>query len=230
LLLALEREPDPPTTARRPEQALDAHLADSLSGLEFEQLGQARRIADIGSGAGFPGLALAAALPEARVDMIDSQSRKTAVSDRLLQAASLGNARSITARAEDWARVPPPLGGREAYDAVTARALAPLDVLAEYASPLLAEGGVLVAWKGARDEHEERAAEAAAERLGMQVVEVRRVQPFEAARNRHLHLLRKAGPTPEELPRRAGMARKRPPGGGGDGSPPNKGESDRERG
>jgi len=94
-------------------------------------------------------------------------------------------------------------------------------VLAEYASPLLAGGGVLVAWKGARDEHEERAAQAAAERLGMQVVEVRRVQPFEAARHRHLHLLSKAGPTPEGLPRRAGMARKRPPGGGRDGSAPN---------
>lgn len=221
LLLALEREPDPPTTARSPEEALDAHLADSLSGLEYEQLGLARRIADIGSGAGFPGLALAAALPGARVDLIDSQSRKTAVSDRLLQAARLGNARSITTRAEDWARVPPPLGGREAYDAVTARALGPLDVLAEYASPLLAEGGVLVAWKGARDEHEERAAEAAAERLAMQVVEVRRVRPFQAARNRHLHLLRKAGPTPAGLPRRAGMARKRPPGEGGGRSAPN---------
>jgi len=120
------------------------------------------------------------------VDLIDSQSRKTAVSDRLLQAARLGNARSITSRAEDWARVPPPLGGREAYDAVTARALAPLAVLAEYASPLLAGGGVLVAWKGARDEHEERAAQAAAERLGMQVVEVRRVQPLEAARQTDL--------------------------------------------
>lgn len=221
LLLALEREPDPPTTARSPEEALDAHLADSLSGLEYEQLGLARRIADIGSGAGFPGLALAAALPGARVDLIDSQSRKTAVSDRLLQAARLGNARSITTRAEDWARVPPPLGGREAYDAVTARALGPLDVLAEYASPLLAEGGVLVAWKGARDEHEERAAEAAAERLAMQVVEVRRVRPFQAARNRHLHLLRKAGPTPAGLPRRAGIARKRPPGEGGGRSAPN---------
>jgi 16S rRNA (guanine527-N7)-methyltransferase len=221
LLLALEREPDPPTTARSPEEALDAHLADSLSGLEYEELARARRIADIGSGAGFPGLALAAALPDARVDLIDSQSRKTAVSDRLLQAARLGNARSITTRAEDWARVPPPLGGREAYDAVTARALAPLAVLAEYASPLLAGGGVLVAWKGARDEHEERAAETVAERLAMRAVEVRRVQPFKGARNRHLHLLRKAGPTPEGLPRRAGMARKRPPGGGGGGSAPN---------
>jgi 16S rRNA (guanine527-N7)-methyltransferase len=212
LLEALECEPDPPTTARSGPEALDTHVADSLSGLELDELARARRIADLGSGAGFPGLALAAALPAARVDLIDSQSRKTAVIDRLLQAALLSNARSVTARVEDWARQPAPVGGREAYDAVTARALAPLLVLAEYASPLLAFGGVLVAWKGARDEAEEHALGEAAERLGMEPVEVRPVQPFPTARHRHLHLVRKEGPTPDGLPRRAGMARKRPAG------------------
>jgi 16S rRNA (guanine527-N7)-methyltransferase len=185
-------------------------VADSLSGLELEPLARARRIADLGAGAGFPGLTLAAALPEAQVDLVESQGRKTAVSDRLLQAAHLTNARSVTARAEDWARQPPPFGGREAYGAVTARALAPLTVLAEYASPLLEDGGVLVAWKGARDDDEERALAAASDRLAMRVEDVRAVKPFPAARHRHLHLLRKAGPTPEGLPRRAGIARKRP--------------------
>jgi 16S rRNA (guanine527-N7)-methyltransferase len=188
-------------------------VADSLSALELDDLAHARRIADLGSGAGFPGLALAAALPRARFDLIDSQSRKTAVIDRLLQAALLSNARSVTARVEDWARQPAPLGGREAYDAVTARALAPLAVLAEYASPLLAQGGMLVAWKGARDEAEERALGEAAKRLAMEPVDVRPVQPFPAARHRHLHLLRKSGPTPDGLPRRAGLARKRHVGG-----------------
>ena len=209
LLAALEREPDPPTTARRPEQALDTHVADALSALELEDVACARRIADLGSGAGFPGLVLAVALPGAHVDLIESQSRKTAVSDRLLQAAKLSNARSVAARAEDWATRPPPLGGRGAYDLVTARALAPLAVLAEYASPLLEEGGALVTWKGARDQVEERELAAAAGPLAMRPAEIRRVQPFAGARNRHLHLLRKSGPTPEGLPRRAGMARKR---------------------
>jgi 16S rRNA (guanine527-N7)-methyltransferase len=111
---------------------------------------------------------------------------------------------------EEWARNPPPLGGREAYDAVTARAVAPLAVLAEYASPLLREGGVLVAWKGARDAAEEAAASKAADRLGMQVREVVRVEPFAGARDRRLHVLGKVGPTPAGLPRRPGMARKRP--------------------
>jgi 16S rRNA (guanine527-N7)-methyltransferase len=211
LLEALAREPDPHTTVGAPEAAVDAHLADSLSGLEVEELRRARRIADVGAGAGFPGLALAVALPYVEVDLIESASRKTAVATRLIQAADVTNARAITARAEQWAGLPPALGGgREAYDAVTARAVASLGVLVEYAAPLLKVGGVFVAWKGARDAEEEAGAARAAERLRMAVRGVERVVPFEGARDRHLHVFEKAGPTPEGFPRRAGMARKRP--------------------
>jgi 16S rRNA (guanine527-N7)-methyltransferase len=211
LLAALAAEPDPHTTVSDPEAALDVHVADSLSGLEVRELSSARRIADIGAGAGFPGLVLAIAVPRAQVDLIESAGRKTAVIDRLIQATELGNARSITARVEDYARVPPALGGgREAYDAVTARAVAPLAVLVEYAAPLLRPDGVLVAWKGARDLAEEDSGAAAAEKVGMAVKEVVPVQPYPASENRHLHVYRKIAPTPAGFPRRAGMARKRP--------------------
>jgi 16S rRNA (guanine527-N7)-methyltransferase len=112
---------------------------------------------------------------------------------------------------EDYARVPPALGGgRETYDAVTARAVGPLALLVEYSAPLLREDGVLVAWKGARDPAEEDAGAAAAERVGMAVSEVIPVQPYPASENRHLHVFRKIAPTPERFPRRAGIARKRP--------------------
>ena len=211
LLAALAAEPDPHTTVADPSAAVDVHLADSLSGLSVPELRRARRIADIGAGAGFPGLALAVALPEVRVDLIESAGRKTAVASRLAQAAELTNARAVTARAEEWATLPVGLGGgREAYDVVTARALAPLAVLVEYAAPLLRTGGVLVAWKGARDAAEEAGGAAAAERLGMAPRGVERVVPFEGAENRHLHVFEKAGATPEGFPRRPGMARKRP--------------------
>ena len=186
-------------------------MADSLSGLEVPELSSARRIADIGAGAGFPGLVLAIAIPRAQVDLIESAGRKTAVIDRLIQAAELGNARSITARVEDYARVPPALGGgREAYDAVTARAVGPLAVLVEYAAPLLRDDGVFVAWKGARDAAEEGAGAVVAAKVGMAVKEVVAVQPYPASENRHLHVFRKIAPTPERFPRRAGMAQKRP--------------------
>jgi 16S rRNA (guanine527-N7)-methyltransferase len=211
LLAALAAEPDPHTTVADPEAAREVHVADSLSGLEVPELAAASRIADIGAGAGFPGLVLAIALPRAEVDLIESAGRKTAVIDRLIQTAELSNARSVTARAEDFARMPAALGGgREAYDAVTARAVGPLAVLVEYAAPLLREGGVLVAWKGARDQAEEAAGAATAEKVGMAVKEVVPVQPYEASENRHLHVFRKIAPTPPGFPRRAGMARKRP--------------------
>jgi 16S rRNA (guanine527-N7)-methyltransferase len=210
LVEALAAEPDPHTSVSDPEAALDVHVADSLSGIEVDELARARRIADIGSGAGFPGLVLALALPRARVDLIESAGRKTAVTDRLIQAVELGNARSVTARVEDFARQPGAVGGgREAYDAVTARAVGPLALLVEYAAPLLREGGVLVAWKGARDAAEEAAGAAAAERVGMAAEEVLFVKPYPASENRHLHVYRKVAPTPPEFPRRAGMARKR---------------------
>jgi len=181
-------------------------VADSLSGLEAAALPPARRVADIGSGAGFPGLVLAVALPGARVDLVESGRRKADVIARLAAAAGVENARAVPSRAEEWAAAE----GREAYDAVTARAVASLAVLAEYAAPLLCDGGSLVAWKGARDEVEELAGRAAAAALGLEAEEPLRVEPFPAARDRHLHVFRKVAPTPPRFPRRAGMARKRP--------------------
>ena len=211
LLDALGAEPDPHTTVSDPVAALDAHVADSLSGLEVDELRAAGRIADLGAGAGFPGLVLAIALPGVQIDLIESARRKAAVIDRLRQAAQIGNARAVVARAEEWARTPAALdGGREAYDVVTARAVAPLAVLIEYAAPLLRLSGVLVAWKGARDPAEEGLGRAAADEVGLALADVLRVEPFEGARNRHLHLYRKVAPTPGRFPRRPGMAAKRP--------------------
>jgi len=140
------------------------------------------------------------------VDLIEATARKCEVIARLAQAAGAPNARAVPHRAEEWASGE----GAEAYAAVTARALAPLSVIAEYAAPLLRVGGVLVAWKGSRDEDEEQRGAAAAGQLGLGAPDVIRVEPFEGAANRHLHVFTKTAPTPEGFPRRPGMARKRP--------------------
>lgn len=205
ILGALAREPDPHTTVD-PLEAVDVHVADSLAGLAIDPLREARSIADIGAGAGFPGLVLAAVLAHARVDLIEAVRRKAAVIDRLIAAGGLSNARAVVERAEDWATA----HEREAYGAVTARAVAPLAVLAEYAAPLLAPDGVLVAWKGRRDLDEEAAGAAAARQLGFGEAEVVPVTPYPGSRNRHLHVYRKVSPTPAGFPRRAGVAAKRP--------------------
>src|ERR1700710_1436055 len=91
--------------------------ADSLTGLEVPELREAHRIADVGAGAGFPGLVLAVALPDAQVDLIESVARKTAFITHAAQEAGIPNATALTIRAEDLARG----GARESYDIVTAR-------------------------------------------------------------------------------------------------------------
>jgi 16S rRNA (guanine527-N7)-methyltransferase len=207
-LLASDRSA--PSSVRDPDQAWRVHVADSLAGLELDDLRTARTIADLGAGAGFPGLALAAALPDARVGLIESVGRKCEFIRRALSRSGIGNAEAICERAETWAMAPSPEGGRDAYDAVTARAVGRLSTSAELASPLLRDGGVVVVWKGRRDPDEEAELERAGERVGMRAEEVRWVGPYAGSRHRHLHLIRKVGPTPERLPRRPGMAKKRP--------------------
>jgi 16S rRNA (guanine527-N7)-methyltransferase len=206
VLELLERERASVSSVTEPDRAWRVHVADSLTGLEFEGLAEARRIADIGSGAGFPGLVLAVALPGAQVDLIESVGRKCDFIDRAISVAGIENARVINARSEQLAAAE----GRESYAAVTARAVGRLSTLAELASPLLEEGGVLVAWKGKRDPEEEAQLSRAADKLAMQPEEICHVGPFAGSEHRHLHLVRKLGSTPKNLPRRPGIAKKRP--------------------
>ena len=204
-ILALQAEdPAASTTVRAPEQAVDRHVADSLVALDLPEVRAARRIADVGSGAGWPGLALAAALPDAQVALVESAVRHCRYLERAVAAGRLENAHVVHARAEAW---PDGLG---VHDLVTARALAALPVVCEYAAPLLAAGGVLVAWKGAVEPSEAAAGAAAAAQLGLEPVAVHAVAPYPEAERRTLHVLRKVAPTPERFPRRPGMAVKRP--------------------
>lgn len=206
ILELLASDPRSLSSVRTIAAARRAHVADSLTGLEVEALRSAGAIADVGSGAGFPGFVLAVALPGARVDMVESVRRKCDFMRGAAAEAGIENARIVNARSEEHAGA----AGREAYDAVTARAVGRLATLAELASPLLREGGVLVAWKGRRDPGEEAEAERALARLAMAPGPVLDVGERAGYEHRHLHVLRKAGPTPPELPRRPGRAKKRP--------------------
>ena len=204
LLELVAQDDAAPTTVRKPAEAVDVHIADSLSGLELEAVRDAGRIADLGAGAGFPGLVLAAALPEAHVALVESVGKKTAFIERVAEAMGLENVEVVNGRAEAWP------AGIGANDVVTARALAPLGALVEYAAPLLRTGGVLVAWKGARDADEEAMAERAAAEIGLDPSETRRVEPWRGVEERHLYVYSKVRETPARFPRRPGMARKRP--------------------
>jgi 16S rRNA (guanine527-N7)-methyltransferase len=190
------------------KRAWQVHVVDSLTGLEVPELREAGRIADIGAGAGFPGLVLAVALPGAQVDLIESVGRKCEFIRRAADEACIPNATVRNLRSEEWASAE----GREAYDVVTARAVGRLSTLAELASPLLEPNGVLVAWKGKRDADEERHLSGASEALAMQSEQTLDVGDRAGSEHRHLHVIRKVTPTPANLPRRPGMAKKRPRG------------------
>jgi 16S rRNA (guanine527-N7)-methyltransferase len=191
------------------DRAWRVHVADSLTGLEVPELREARQIADVGAGAGFPGLVLAVALPEAQVDLIESVSRKTAFIEQAATAAAIPNADAVTARAEDVARDP---AFRESYDVVTARAVGRLSTLAELASPLLKPNGVLIGWKGRRDEDEEAQLDRASASLAMTPEQILDVGHRAGSEHRHLHVIRKSAATPANLPRNPGIAKKRPKG------------------
>ena len=205
-LLAQRLAADPlaPTSIRDLRAIVDRHLADSLVALELDALRSARRPLDLGSGAGLPGLPLAAALPEANFVLLESVGRKCAFMEQTAAACQISNVEVVHGRAESYEE------GLRHHDVVTARAVAGLDVTVEYAAPLLCVGGTFIAWGGKRSPEVEESAARAAEVLGLGEFSVHGVVPFEGAAHLHLYLTSKVKETPSEFPRRPGVAAKRP--------------------
>jgi 16S rRNA (guanine527-N7)-methyltransferase len=164
----------------------------------------AARVVDIGAGAGFPGLPLAIARPNAYFVLLESAARKCTFLSEVIERCGIGNVAVVHARAEEW------IDGLGGFELATARAVAAPAVLLEYAAPLLSIGGALVAWRGRRDPDAEAAADRAAEELGMEPAAVVPVAPYPSAEHHHLHLWSKVRDTPDRFPRRPGMALKRP--------------------
>jgi 16S rRNA (guanine527-N7)-methyltransferase len=204
LLELLRDDPRAATAVTDPAEAVDAHVADSLTALPW--LPVSGRIADIGSGAGFPGLPLALARPELHVGLVESARRKCDFLAAAVARLELHDVAVVNARAEDWARGE----GAGRHDAVLARAVAPLATLVEYAAPLLAPGGRLIAWKGAHAAQEEEAGARPAAVVGMAPAGAHRVSPYPGSRSHTLYLYEKVRDTPPQFPRRAGAARKHP--------------------
>ncbi len=207
LLDRIALEPQNLTTIEVLDDGIDRHLADSLAGLCVRELAGATACVDLGSGGGFPGLALAVARPGMAVTLVESERRKA---DWLRRAAAdFPNVRVVADRSEHLASAE-----REGYPIATARALGPLPVTLELAAPLVSVGGSVLVWRGDRADPEVEAAGArAARELGLEPGEPLRTSPFPGARRR-LQLFRKVAPTPSRFPRRPGRAARRPLGEG----------------
>lgn len=194
------------TRVVEPEPVARLHLLDSLAALPLIDATGPSRALDLGSGGGVPGLVLALARPQVSWTLVDSVRKKADALRSFVTALSLRNVEVLAERAEDVGR---DVQRRESYDLVTARACAALPVLAEYALPLIAVGGSLLAWKGRLPGAELDAGADAARLLGGGTPEVHPTG-FDALGDHRFVVVRKSSPTPAGYPRRAGEPSRRP--------------------
>ena len=194
------------TTSTDPEEVDLKHFTDSLALGVYFKPGRSTLI-DVGTGAGFPGLALKIAFPELEVTLADSISKRISFLDTVIRTLGLSGIRTIHGRAEDLARDP---GLREQFDLCCARAVANLSTLSEYCLPFVKCGGTFVAYKSEDVDEELAAATKAIRKLGGSVErKVSYELPFSDV-GRSLIFLKKTDPTPGQYPRKAGTPSKKP--------------------
>jgi len=195
------------TTITDPAEIAIKHFLDSLICLQIRDIAPDETVADIGSGAGFPGLVLAVARPAAHYTLIEATKKRAAFLQRAVTNLSLPNVTIIPGRAEAIGRRP---DLRESYDLVLSRAVAPLPVLLEYSLPLTRLGGHFLAYKGPAGDEELQQSGDALETLGGRIAHVHRVDLPRAMGRRTLIEVEKFAPTPSRYPRRPGIPAKRP--------------------
>lgn len=189
------------TAITQPDQVAKLHLLDSLSVMKAADL-RGKTLIDVGCGAGFPGVPVAIACPEAKVTLLDSLAKRMAWLEPTL--AELGvDARCLTARAEEAVA-----DRRERFDYAASRAVARLNILLELTAPYVKVGGAVLALKGAAAAEELEEARGAISRLGLKAEEVLDFPVDGAAHS--VIVLRKVSPTPEKYPRRYAKIKQAP--------------------
>lgn len=195
------------TAIQHPEQVLLKHFLDSLTCALVISGQRGERGMDVGTGAGFPGLPLKILYPGLQLMLVESVAKKAAFCEHIISKLNLENVSVLKLRAEEVGQLPE---HREAYDWVTARAVAVMPVLAEYLLPLVRLGGQMIAMKGETAHAEAHAAEHAYRMLGGSLQQVVPVTLPGVAEQRYLVVVRKIAATPPDYPRRIGIPAKRP--------------------
>ena len=186
----------------------EKHFLDSLSISEIlNDLPAVRRVIDVGTGAGFPGLVLAIAFPAWQVTLMDSLNKRIRFLEDTAALLKLENVRCIHARAEELGH---DRKEREQYDLAVSRAVANLSVLSEYCLPFVKSGGSFVAYKSEKAQEEMDALGRVPEILGAGRPKVREFELPGTAYHRALVILPKKKSTPAKYPRKAGLPAKEP--------------------
>lgn len=195
------------TAITTPEGIQIKHFLDSLTCLlAIPPTSGPRRVIDVGTGAGFPGVPLKIYDPNIHLTLLESVRKKAAFLEHLVQTLDLQDVEIIVGRAETLGQDP---RHRETYDVVVARAVAELPVLAEYCLPFCRVGGLFLAQKKAGIDEEIKSAEGAIDTLGGILHKVIPVN-LPDTDPRQIIVVKKVRPTPPRYPRRVGVPAKRP--------------------
>lgn len=189
------------TAITDPVQVAKLHLLDSLTVLTAADF-RGKRVIDVGCGAGFPGVPVAIACPEAQVTLLDSLGKRVKWLEEILPTLGV-SAECITARAEEAVA-----DRRESYDFATSRAVARLNILLELTAPYVKVGGAVLAMKGSAARQELDEAKNAIRRLGLKLEKIRDFTVDGATHS--VIVLRKISPTPAQYPRRYAKIKQSP--------------------
>lgn len=192
------------TAITDPEQVAVLHFLDSLCLLPLADWA-GKTVVDVGTGAGFPGMPLAMAVPEASVTLLDSLGKRVAFLEECRAALGLENVRCVHARAEEFAA-----GERESFDLAVSRAVAALPTLCELCLPLVKVGGRFLAMKSSGTGEEIASSERAIALLGGKLAAV---EDYTIPTSQIVHrvvVIQKVSPTPKKYPRRFAQIKKQP--------------------
>ena len=187
------------TALTEPQDVAVKHIVDSL--MAYADYFPGKVLADVGTGAGFPGIPLKIYCPALKVVLIDSLAKRLNFLQRVINELGLTDIECVHLRAEDAGKN---AAHREKYDIVTARAVARLSVLSEYCLPLVKVGGMFVALKGAK------AAGKALNVLGGKLVSAQQVELPGLDDGRAVVTIKKVKASPKAYPRKAGLPEKNP--------------------
>lgn len=189
------------------EDVLKKHFVDSVSLIQAVDIRKELTLIDVGTGAGFPGLALKIAYPELKVTLLDSLQKRIQFLDAVIEKLGLEGIETIHGRAEDFAK---PQKLRESFDLCVSRAVANLSTLSEYCLPFVKVGGYFIPYKSEKIAQEKEEAKKALELLGGKFERQVEFMLPSSDIYRNLFVIKKVKETPKKFPRKAGLPAKEP--------------------